>query len=66
MLNWKDYTLNGVNFTLVLNTRKHVWQVFFGTSREKPDMEFTNAKGEAIIKFLQELTRIERDRNGTE
>ena len=57
MLNWKDYTLNGVNFSIVLDAKKHKWQVYFGTSREKPDMEFTQAKGEAIIKFLEELMR---------
>ena len=66
MLNWKDYTLNGVSFTIVLNTKKHRWQVFFGTPKEKPDMEFTNAKGQAIVEFLQELTRIERDRENND
>ena len=62
MLNWKDYTLNGIKFTLVLNTKRHVWQVYFGPLNEGPNIEFTNAKGEAIIKFLQELTRVENDR----
>ena len=61
-MNWKDYNLNGVKFTLVLNTKRHVWQVFFDSLLNgKPDLEFTQAKGEAVVKFLEEL--IERDRN---
>ena len=63
MLNWKDYTLNGIKFTLVLNTKRHVWQVFFGTLNESPTIEFTQAKGDAVVEFLEELTRVERDRN---
>ena len=56
MSNWKDYTLNGVNFTLLLNTKRHVWQVYFGRSDvESPSIEFTKAKGEAVIKFLELL-----------
>ena len=66
MQNWKDYTLNGIKFTLVLNTKRHVWQVYFGLINEGPSMEFTKAKGAAIIEFLKELTIIERDRNATE
>ena len=57
MLNWKSYTLNGIHFTLVLDTKRHVWQVYFGVSRETPDKEFTNAKGEAIIEFLELLEK---------
>ena len=55
MINWKSYTLNGNNVTLVLDTKRHVWLVYFGVSRENPDLEFTNAKGEAVIKFLELL-----------
>ena len=65
MLNWKDYTLNGVKFTLVLNTKKHKWQVYFGdigTRFNQPDMEFTQAKGDTVVEFLQELTRVENER----
>ena len=57
MLNWKSYTLNGTHFTLVLNTKKHVWQMYFGVSRESPSKEFTNAKGKAIIEFLELLEK---------
>lgn len=62
MQNWIDYTLNGVNFTLLLNTKRHVWQVYFGTLSESPSMEFTKAKGEAIIEFLKELALVQKDR----
>ena len=55
VLNWKDYTLNGVSFTIVLNTKKHKWQVYFGAPKEKPDKEFTQAKGDAVVKFLELL-----------
>ena len=57
MINWKSYTLNGVHFTLVLDTKRHVWQVYFGGSRKKPSKEFTNAKGESIIEFLEILEK---------
>ena len=57
MLNWKSYTLNGNNVTLMLDTKRHVWLVYFGVSREKPDLEFTNAKGEAVIKFLEAVKK---------
>ena len=57
MLNWKSYTLNGNNVTLVLDTKRHVWLVYFGVSRENPDKEFTNAKGKAIIEFLEILEK---------
>ena len=57
MLNWKSYTLNGVQFALVLDTKKHVWQVYFGVSKENPDLEFTNAKGQAVVEFLEILEK---------
>ena len=62
-MNWKDYTLNGISFTLVLDTKRHVWQVYFGTLSESPNIEFTQAKGDTVVEFLEELMRIERDRN---
>jgi len=62
MQNWKDYILNGINFTMLLNTKRHVWQVYFGTMSEGPTIEFTKAKGEAIIEFLKELTLVQKDR----
>ena len=57
MINWKSYTLNGIHFTLVLDTKRHVWQVYLGMSMEKPDKEFTNAKGKTIIEFLELLEK---------
>jgi hypothetical protein len=59
MLKWKDYNLNGVKITIVLDTQKHRWKVYFGTQRPKPDMELTQAKGDAVIELLETIKEIE-------
>ena len=57
MNNWKDYTLNGLKFVFLLNTKRHVWEVYAGDiiSNKQPIEIFTKAKGEAVIKFLEHL-----------
>ena len=63
MLKWKDYTLNGVKLSIVLNTKRHRWQVYFGTQSKKPDIEFTQAKGDAVVQFLEAIKEIETNVN---
>ncbi len=47
---------------MLLNTKRHVWQVYFGPIGDIPQLEFTKAKGEAVLEFLNELTRVQKDR----
>lgn len=58
--NYQEYQLNGVRVTLILNTKRHVWQIWYNSNMtieeaKYPHLEFTKAKGEAIIKFLEVL-----------
>ena len=66
MKNWNEYYLNGVEINLILNTKNHRWYVFFGTTHgrplDRPDLEFTDARGRAISDFLEELKRIYREK----
>jgi len=64
--NWKEYTLNGITITLHLDTKRHVWKIWFGSIYDKePDLEFTKAKGYTVIRFLEKLKEIQRN-NATE
>ena len=58
--NWKEYTLNGITVILHLDTKRHVWDVFFGSGvTTNPVLRFTRAKGYAVIRFLEKLKEIE-------
>ena len=48
--------------TFWLDTKRHIWRVWFNDlsnpiteKYENPDMEFTKAKGDSVIKFLEAL-----------
>ena len=65
--NWKEYTLNGITITLHLDTKRHVWKIWFGSIYDKePDLEFTKAKGACIVEFLEKLKEIQRNANRKE
>lgn len=53
MLKWKDYKLNGVILTILLNTKRHIWEIHTGTPGEKPALTFAKGKGDAVIKFIE-------------
>lgn len=58
MNNYIDFTINETLVTFYLDTKRHIWRVYFGEidiltwHDTKPILEFTKAKGEAVIKFL--------------
>ena len=59
----KEYDLNGVKVTIILDAKKHQWKFCFGLvpSTQNPDKTFTMAKGEAVIQFLDRLTEIQEN-----
>jgi hypothetical protein len=62
--NYQEFRLNEVKATLILNTKRHVWQIWFnwdGKRGVEPDLEFTKAKGACVVKFLQKLKEFERN-----
>lgn len=66
---WKEFTINGVEVTLHLDTKNHVWEIWFGSQYNPadirhyrtPDLKFTKAKGACVVEFLQKLKEIKRD-----
>lgn len=52
---YRQYRINSVRVTQDLDTKRHTWQFWIGThdQSKEPDLEFSKAKGEAIIKFLE-------------
>ena len=65
MANYHDFRIGKNKFTLWLDTKRHVWKVFFGDSvtGRNPDLEFTQAKGDTVFEFVKELEK--RDMQGS-
>ena len=74
MQNWKEYTLNGIEVTLNLDTKCHHWKIWIGSKfrqdgslqYREPDLEFSKAKGSSIVEFLQELKEKQKSANSQE
>jgi cyclopropane fatty-acyl-phospholipid synthase-like methyltransferase len=69
MINWKEYDLNGIEVLLHYDTHDHRWKVWFGsphspdlTHYRDPDLDFTNARGQALAEFLDELRKLQREK----
>lgn len=71
MNTWKELILNGVEVTLHLDTKRHVWEIWVGpiwSTTEKlhyrdPDLKFTKAKGACVLEFLERLKEVQRSAN---
>ena len=60
MINYYVITLGNVKCTFRLDSKRHMWEVFFADlimRDTEPDLEFTQAKGGAIVKFLREFEK---------
>jgi len=60
-MKYHDFRIGKIKFTLWLNTKKHIWKVYFGSDvgGRSPDMTFTRAKGNAVFEFVKELEKRE-------
>jgi len=57
--------MDGIEFTMWLRTKTHTWELYFGLINEGASMTFTKAKGDAVIKFLDEIKRRKKERDHT-
>jgi len=58
-MKYHDFRIGKTKFTLWLDTKKHIWKVYFGDpfGNRDPDMTFTRAKGNAVFEFVKEFEK---------
>lgn len=63
MQTWKEFRFGKTKVVFILNTKRHVWEVYFNEliyGKNEPNMIFTKAKGNAVIEFIESLLKIQQ------